>query len=141
MAKMKLIYTTLEKLNDLPIEDGQIIYIPDSNAICLDLKGERYTYHTLQTFETEEERIDTIGVNRGFYFVEETNIMWQYIGNQWKRITPENLTPVVYIDNIEHFPSQGEENVLYYTDKGVYNWKQALNKYNLIANANTWEAI
>lgn len=75
MAKMKLVYTTLAKLEELPQEDGQIIYLPESGAICLDMRGKRYTYHTLQTFETDEERLSTRGVNKAFYFVEETNAM------------------------------------------------------------------
>lgn len=75
MAQMKLVYTTSAKLDELPLENGQIIYAPDDNRICLDMRDRRFTYHTLRSFSTDAERLRFIGANKGFYFVEETNIM------------------------------------------------------------------
>ena len=78
----------------------------------------------------------------GFYFVEETNILWRLTASKvWRQITPTNSSPIVYGETKEVFPSLGNEGILYYTDKGIYNWKPQLNTYNLIANANTWESI
>lgn len=141
MAQMKLVYTTSVRLNELPIKNGQIIYAPDDNRICLDMQDRRFTYHTLRSFETDAERLRFIGVNKSFYFVEETNIMWQYINNGWKQITPANLEPVYYAEIPSRFPAQGKENTLFYTDEGIYNWKESTQDYNLIANANTWGSI
>lgn len=141
MAQMKLVYTTSVRLNELPIENGQIIYAPDDNRICLDMQDRRFTYHTLRSFETDAERLRFIGVNKSFYFVEETNIMWQYINNGWKQITPANLEPIYYAEIPSRFPAQGKENTLFYTDEGIYNWKESTQDYNLIANANTWGSI
>ena len=75
MAQMKLVYTTSARLSELPVENGQIIYAPDDNLICLDMRDRRFTYHTLRSFSTDAERLSFIGVNKCFYFVEETNIM------------------------------------------------------------------
>jgi hypothetical protein len=47
----------------------------------------------------------------------------------------------MYADTEEDFPVVGEQDRLYYTDEGIYNWKSQLNKYNLIANANKWESM
>lgn len=141
MAQMKLVYTTRARLDELPLENGQIIYAPDDNLICLDMRDKRFIYHTLRSFETDAERLRFIGVNKCFYFVEETNIMWQYINNEWKQITPANLEPIYYAEVPERFPARGTENTLFYTDNGIYNWKESLQDYNLIANANTWGNI
>lgn len=52
-------------------------------------------------------------------------------------MTPRNLSPVVYGETENEFPVQGEEDTLYYTDNGIYNYKKQKGKYNLIANVST----
>lgn len=142
MAQMKLVYTTSKKINELAIADGQIIFCPDDNIIALDMKGQRFTYKTIKSFETDAERVSAVFVAPGFYYVEETNIIWRLTNsNVWRQVTPTNSSPIVYGETEEVFPSIGEEGILYHTDKGIYNWKPQLNTYNLIANANTWEGI
>ena len=75
MAQMKLVYTTGSKLDQLTIADGQIIYAPDDNIIALDMKGQRFTYKTVKTFETDEQRLNAAFAAPGFYYVEETNLI------------------------------------------------------------------
>lgn len=135
MAQMKLVYTTAAKLDSLAVVDGQIIYLADENQICLDMKGKRLTYHSIKTYDTDAERLATPPIPKTFYFVFETNVMWQY-NNGWQQITASNLTPVLYFDTEDKLPVQGEANKLYYTDNGIYNWRESDHKYNLIANAN-----
>ena len=142
MAQMKLVYTTSKKIDSLAIADGQIIYCPDDNIIALDMKSQRFTYKTIRTFETDEDRLNAAFAAPGFYYVEETNIIWRLTANRiWRAVTPINASPVIYGETEEVFPTLGEEGILYYTDNGIYNWKPQLNTYNLIANANTWEGI
>lgn len=140
MAQMKLVYTTAAKLNSLAVVDGQIIYLADENQICLDMKGKRLVYHSIKTFDTDAERLTTPPIPKTFYFVFETNIMWQY-NNGWQQITASGLTPILYFDTEDKLPTKGEANKLYYTDNGIYNWRESDNKYNLIANANRWNSI
>jgi len=138
---MKLVYTTSKKLDSIEIVDGQIIYLSDENQICLDMKGKRLTYKAIKTFDTEAQRTATPAIERTFYFVFETNILWQYYNGEWHQITPANLEPVIYYPTVEELPSIGENNKLYYTDSGIYNWRESDHKYNLIANANRWDSI
>ena len=140
MAQMKLVYTTAAKLNSLAVVDGQIIYLADENQICLDMKGKRLVYHSIKTFDTDAERLAIPPIPKTFYFVFETNIMWQY-NNGWQQITASGLTPILYFDTEDKLPTKGEVNKLYYTDNGIYNWRESDNKYNLIANANRWDSI
>lgn len=142
MAQMKLVYTTSKKINELAIADGQIIFCPDDNIIALDMKNQRFTYKTIKTFETDAERVNAVFAAPGFYYVEETNILWRLTNtNVWRQVTPTRVSPIIYGETEEVFPSIGEEGMLYHTDKGIYNWKPQLNTYNLIANTNTWEGI
>ena len=141
MAKMKLIYTSANRLNELPIKDGQIIWVPNDNTLCLDMHNYRFTYKTIRTFPTEEARLNDTLSQEGFYYVEDTNIIWRKTsGGTWRQITSSG-EPIVYGKTEEVFPSVGSSNTLYYTDHGIYNWKSQSNKYNLIANANTWENL
>ena len=142
MAQMKLIYTTAEKLNSLTLADGQIIYVPNDNIIALDMRGQRFIYKTIRTFTTDAERLNAVFISPGFYYVEETNIIWRYTANKvWRQITSAKTSPIIYGETKEVFPQIGEEGILFYTDNGIYNWKPQLNEYNLIANANTWGSI
>lgn len=77
MAQMRLVYTTGAKVDSLAIADGQIIYAPDDNIIALDMKGQRFTYKTIRTFETDQERLDAAFAAPGFYYVEQTNSLWR----------------------------------------------------------------
>lgn len=141
MAQSKLYYTTPERLESLPVTNGNIIFVPDGNMVCLDFKDTRFTYQTIKVFATEEERRNTPFLNDGFYFVAETNVVWRWTGDSWKKVTPSNLQPTFYGETKDLFPEEGNTDSLYFTDDGIYNWKAQFNEYNLIANANTWESI
>ena len=140
-AKAKLYYTKQKYLDSLPITNGNIIFCPDAYKVCLDMNNQRYSYQTIKIFTTNDERLNEEAPHEGFYYVEETNIVWRYANNRWQQTSPANLEPLVYGANKEEFPSLGKENTLYYTDRGIFNWKENENEYNLIANANRWDSI
>lgn len=141
MAKMKLYYTTPDKLDELPVNDGQIIFVPDSKQVCLDLHDIRYNYSLINVFETQEEMLANPFPNQGFYYAVDTNSIWRY-SNRWSRITSgDTEAEIFYGTSEEDFPETGVSQRLYYTDNGIYNWKDQLEKYNLIANANRWETM
>lgn len=139
-TKAKLYITKERFLPTLPIKNGQIIFIPDSQKVCLDMSSTRYTYQTLREFKTDVERQSMESPHQGFYFVQETNTIWRYT-DSWKQITPNNIEPIVYKESEEDFPIQGNKESLYFTDSGIFNWKETTEEYNLIANANRWDVI
>jgi len=140
-AKAKLFYTKQKYLDSLPKKNGNIIFVPDSNTVCLDMSNQRYTYQTIKIFNADSERLSEQSPHDGFYFVEETNVIWRWANNRWNQISPTNLEPVVYGASEDEFPSLGKNNTLYYTDEGIFNWKEVEQQYNLIANANRWDNI
>lgn len=137
-APAQFFYTTASKLGDLGIVNGQIIFTSDTKTIYLDMKGHRNSYSTIQVFATDEERLKELAPIEGYYFVEDTNVLWRY-KTAWRQITPSNLEPIVFFDNENQFPVVGNGSLLYCTDGAIYNWKQS--SYNMIANKTEWESI
>lgn len=138
MAKATMYYTTASRLNDLGIVDGQIIFTSDTKTIYLDMKSKRHGYSTIQIFDTDADRAGVLAPVEGYYYVEDTHVLWRYKG-KWVQITPDNLEPIVFYDNKNSFPLTGVANTLYCTDNAIYNWKQS--SYNMIANKTEWETI
>ncbi len=139
-AKAKLYYTTSQYLSTLPIENGNIIFVPDVNMVCLDMGDQRFTYQTIKTFVVDADRLAMPFPKEGFYYVEETDIIWRW-NNGWRKVSSANSSPIFYGDFESDFPEEGEANKLYYTDEGIYNWKPLQQRYNLIANANKWKGM
>lgn len=75
MAKMKMYYTTTAKLPELPVVDGQIIFAPDGNLICLDMESQRFRYQTIKIFPKDVNRLAEESPITGFYYVEETHVV------------------------------------------------------------------
>ena len=105
------------------------------------MRDQRYSYNTIQVVSTLGELEALENPADGFYYVDEIDAIWRRADERWNRITPANIEPVVYGEDVEHFPIEGKKETLYFTDNGIYNWKEQFNKYNLIANANQWDSI
>lgn len=131
--------TTYVKLKDLPVRDGNIIYVTDRPNIFLDFKGVRIPY-SVQTYETEAERISVSSpVENTYAFCTSDNIFWGYFSGSWKQLTPSNLEPIVFVDDESQFPSIGKDHTLYSTKDTIYRYID--NTYVVISNATTWQSI
>lgn len=137
-APAQFLYTTDSKLKDLGIVDGQIIFTSDTQTVYLDMKNKRHCYSTIQVFATDADRLKVLAPVEGYYFVENTNVLWRY-KNIWKQVTPSNLEPILFFDNELQLPAVGVENVLYCTNGAIYTWKQS--SYSMVANRTEWEPI
>lgn len=78
MALANFVYTTSAKLNELPVEDGQIIFVPEVSTIAMDMHGQRFLYQNIKTFETDTQRSEYPFPVTGFYYVEETECLWRW---------------------------------------------------------------
>ena len=102
--------TTGERVKELPIEDGQLIFVHDKHRIALDYKGKRKFYNQIEELETEHDRTSLLAPVSGlYYFVIETAVLWTY-QNNWIQITskPEEI---VFIGT--EIPELGQEKTLY----------------------------
>ena len=79
--------TTGERLPDLAIKDGQLIFIRDRRRIAFDFKGERVFYNQIEELETEASRQNITNPAVGYYFVIDTAVLWRYGDTGWVQLT------------------------------------------------------
>lgn len=108
---MSLVATNSPRIRELPIKDGQLIFIQDMGRIAFDYKGKRVFYNQIVELETEAERIMLDNPLDGYYFVIDSGCLWFY-KDGWDQITgrPEN---VLFIDVELPQLGQAKEGMLY----------------------------
>ena len=129
----KLCATTSDKICDFVINDGQLIFIQDSETIAFDWRGKRKFYNQINELKTEYERQTLLEpVNGKYYFVIESGVLWRYF-NGWTQITskPEEIVCI----GIE-LPELGKENTLYVDtdDREISVWNKEESKYITVSN-------
>lgn len=79
MASIVKFYSTVSSnLNQIPQSDGQIIFAKDTQVMYLDDEGIRLPYNVIKVFKQDSFREALINPAEGFYFVEETAVLWRY---------------------------------------------------------------
>lgn len=116
--------TTGERVKELPIKSGQLIFVQDKHRIALDFNGKRKFYNQIEELNTESERLSLLAPISGmYYFIIETAVLWTY-QSDWVQITskPEEI---VFIGT--SMPELGKEQTLY------------INKTNGSENISVWD--
>ena len=80
------IATTSQNLENIEIIKGQLIFVKDKREFYLDLEGKRIPYQSIVILETEDDRLDMLDPVEGFYYVQETNILWSYLDERWIKV-------------------------------------------------------
>ena len=133
---LSVVTTIGSKLRELPIVDGQLIFVRDRQTVAMDMGGIRKFYNEIIELETEAARASLLApVSNLYYFVVETAVLWTY-RNDWVRIT----TPpqeIVSIGNI--FPTTGSEGTLYVhtQNKEISVWDNNAADYVIVADKTT----
>ena len=125
--------TTGERVKELTIKDGQLIFVQDKHRIALDFNGKRTFYNRITELETDYDRSSMLAPITGmYYFVIETAVLWTY-QNGWVQITsqPEEI---VFIGT--EMPELGKPKTLY-VNKAKLNisiYDEALSAYTVVAD-------
>lgn len=138
-AIVKFYHTTQSKLAQLPVSDGNLVFVTDTKKMYLDINGNRLGYQDIQVLPTETDRTSILAPIEGFYYVEETNILWRY-KEGWKKVTPDNLSPL-FFGAYEDFPPTGNSNVLYISDDATYKWDSLTSTYICVSNKTEWKEL
>lgn len=138
-AIVKFYHTTQSKLAQLPVSDGNLVFVTDTKKMYLDINGNRLGYQDIQVLSTETDRTSILAPIEGFYYVEETNILWRY-KEGWKKVTPDNLSPL-FFGAYEDFPPTGNSNVLYISDDATYKWDSLTSTYICVSNKTEWKEL
>lgn len=102
--------TRSDRLPELPIKNGQLIFIQDKCRIAFDYGDKRKFYNQIELLEADYERVNLEDpVNGHFYFVVDTAVLWFY-QNDWVQLTtaPEEI---IFIGT--EMPELGVEKTLY----------------------------
>ena len=131
-AAFTIVATTSDRVKDLVIKNGQMIFIRDKGRIAFDFKDKRVFYNQITELETEYERTSLSAPVNGYYFIIETAVLWFY-QNEWIQITtpPEDI---VFI-GVE-LPELGQSKTLYVdkTNKEISVWDETNNEYVVVAD-------
>ena len=134
LATMSIIATTQDRLKDLVIKDGQLIFVHDTGRVVLDIKGKRTFYNQITEIATEDERKSYENpVNGQYYFVLDTAVLWHY-RDRWIQISGTASAPTVFIGDV--IPEVGSANTVY-IDKKVHSvsvWDDETNSYIVVAD-------
>lgn len=127
-----IVATTSDRVKDLVIKNGQLIFIRDKGRIAFDFKDKRVFYNQITELATEYDRTSLSTPTNGYYFVIETAVLWFY-QEEWIQITtkPED---VVFI-GVE-LPELGQSKTLYVdkTNKEISVWDNESNEYVVVAD-------
>ena len=131
---MSLVATNSPRIRELPIKDGQLIFIQDLGRIAFDFKGNRVFYNQIVELETEAERMTLDKPLNGYYFVIGSGCLWLY-ENEWIQIT-EKPKEIVHIDVELPQLGQAKEGVLYVNkaDKEIAVFDSASNNYIVVSD-------
>lgn len=127
---VKFISTINSRLNSLPVENGNLIFVEDARKIVLDFHGKRSEYTQFITLESEDQRLSLLAPLDLFYFVKNTGILWRY-SEGWIQITSSPYSWVSEIKGVENFPQTGQSNIFYtdMTQNKLYRWDATEKKY------------
>ena len=125
--------TVGSRVSELPIKNGQLLFVQDKHRVALDYGGKRVFYNQIIELETEQERKSLIAPVTGlYYFIIDTAVFWSYQASGWVQIT----TPpreVVFIGT--QLPELGSANTLYVdkSQKSISVWDETTAQYIMVA--------
>ena len=133
---MTVVATTSDRIKDLVIKNGQLIFCHDVGRIAFDYKGKRKFYNQIIELETEQERINlSEPVNGKYYFVIENAVFWRYF-NEWIPITKEP-DEILFIGDGD-FPELGQPKTLYVNksegNEHISIWDEETDSYKIVAD-------
>lgn len=132
---LSLIATNSSRIRELPIKNGNLIFIQDLGRIAFDFKNKRVFYNQIVELDTEAERLALKEPLDGYYFVIDEACLWSHKNGGWIQITgkPEEI---VFI-GVE-LPELGQKNKVYAnTTEGAENisvWDEDLGAYVVVAD-------
>ncbi len=135
------LYVTMSKyLPELTVQDGNIVFTKDTGSIYLDFDGLRLPYQTINNFKTDAERVKCKAVD-GYYYVEDTNVLWRRKDDGWVQITPSDMTPINYYKSTSDFPAIGNAASIYMIDDVIYRYDPLSKSYQSVSNLTDWKVL
>lgn len=93
---IKFYSTVKSRLSQLPISNGQFIFVRDEQVIYFDSEGERTKYAGFTTLLSESQRVELKTPLSTFYFILETKKIWFYDVDSGWSVLNDNSTENFY---------------------------------------------
>lgn len=127
--------TTSDKVKDLAIKNGQLIFIHNVGRIAFDFNGKRTFYNQVIELETDVERVNLTEPENGkYYFIIDTAVFWRYFDG-WIQLTKEP-EEILFINT--EFPKLGQANKLYINstegNESISIFDEETNTYKVVAD-------
>jgi hypothetical protein len=134
-AILSVCATTSDKIKDLVIKNGQLVFVQDTCRIAFDFNGKRKFYNQIVELDSEQERLDLLEpVNGKYYFVIETAILWRYF-NGWNQLT-SSPSEIIFFGT--EMPELGKPKTLYVNTKdgneNISVWNKETSTYQVVAD-------
>ena len=134
-AILSVCATTSNKVKDLVIKNGQLVFVQDTCRIAFDFNGKRKFYNQIVELDSEQERLDLLEpVNGKYYFVIETAILWRYF-NGWNQLT-SSPSEIIFFGT--EMPELGKPKTLYVNTKdgneNISVWNKETSTYQVVAD-------
>lgn len=124
--------TKSNRVRELPIKNGQLIFVQDKNRIAFDYNDKRKFYNSIITLDSEDERISYTAENDQYFFVIETAVLWLF-HDKWIQLStkPEEI---LFIGT--NLPNLGVPNKLYINKKvkEISVWDEQQLRYVAVAD-------
>ena len=129
---MSLIATKSSRIRELPIKDGQLVFIQDLGRIAFDFNGKRVFYNQIVQLDTDAERLALEAPLNGYYFIIDEGRLWFY-QDEW---IPSTGAPQEVLFIGVELPQLGQKNTLYVDkdDKEISVWDEESQAYITVAN-------
>ena len=116
---IKFYSTTSDKLDSIEVVAGNLIFVKDERAIYLDTDV-RTTYQQIICLANEEQRVSLPNPLKGFYFIEDSCVMWRY-NNGWYQMTSTPQDQIIFRPRAA-FPAEGRDNAIYIDGTNMYRY-------------------
>lgn len=140
MAEIRFFLTNSEHIGEIEVAIGNLIFSEDDKKIYLDGGSGRICYDSIIVFALDSDRYYYQNPIDGFYFVEETKVLWRYSNGEWTAITDPPVNNVVFIPYSE-LPPEGDFAVLYICDKEFYIWNPTTQQYEEMNAESIWHEV
>lgn len=133
-AVMSLVATSSSRVRELPIKNGQLVFVQDLGRIAFDFNDKRVFYNQIVELETEADRLMLNEPLDGYYFIIGSGCLWFY-KDGWTQITEKPET-VVWIDVELPQLGQAKEGTLYVnkTEREIAVFDSASNDYVIVSD-------
>lgn len=126
VSTLKTYIGSSDKINEIAIKKGNLLYDTEERAIYLDVSNEkRLSFQNIIVLETEQDRLDLEHPEIGFYYEKGNMALWRYDADGWFQINKTTTyTERIIFRPISSLPQDGtgiDTNILY--ADGLWLWR------------------